>query len=99
MAKLEDASKAGTKESDKCSLILTEGDSAKSMAMAGLNEAGTEYYGVFPLKGKLLNVRDASTRNITSNEEIAAIKQILGLKHEEVISIYDKLISHSYTGV
>jgi DNA topoisomerase-2 len=34
--KLEDANEAGTKNSDKCTLILTEGDSAKSLAMAGL---------------------------------------------------------------
>ena len=34
--KLEDANEAGTRNSDKCTLILTEGDSAKSLAMAGL---------------------------------------------------------------
>lgn len=34
--KLEDANDAGTRNSDQCTLILTEGDSAKSLAMAGL---------------------------------------------------------------
>lgn len=29
--KLEDATAAGSKESDKCTLILTEGDSAKAL--------------------------------------------------------------------
>lgn len=55
--KLEDANEAGTKNSDKCTLILTEGDSAKALAMSGLAVLGRDYYGVFPLKGKLLNVR------------------------------------------
>lgn len=59
--KLEDANKAGTKESKDCTLILTEGDSAKSLAMSGLEVVGWDYYGVFPLWGKLLNVREAKT--------------------------------------
>jgi DNA topoisomerase-2 len=47
--KLDDANKAGTKESSKCTLILTEGDSAKAFAMAGLGLIGRDYFGVFPL--------------------------------------------------
>lgn len=34
--KLEDAKYAGSKNSRDCSLILTEGDSAKALAMAGI---------------------------------------------------------------
>jgi DNA topoisomerase-2 len=60
--KLEDANDAGTKNAEKCTLILTEGDSAKSLAMAGLEIVGRDYYGVFPLKGKMLNVREATTK-------------------------------------
>lgn len=33
--KLDDANDAGTKNSLECTLILTEGDSAKSLAVAG----------------------------------------------------------------
>lgn len=58
--KLEDANKAGTNESLKCLLILTEGDSAKSLAMAGLETIGRDYFGVYPCRGKLLNVWDVS---------------------------------------
>ena len=50
--KLDDANFAGTKQSSKCTLILTEGDSAKATAISGLSVVGRDYYGVFPLKGK-----------------------------------------------
>ncbi|GAV86071.1 DNA_gyraseB domain-containing protein/DNA_topoisoIV domain-containing protein/Toprim domain-containing protein/HATPase_c domain-containing protein [Cephalotus follicularis] len=80
--KLEDANEAGRKDSDKCTLILTEGDSAKALAMAGISVVGRNYYGVFPLKGKLLNVRDAGSKQVEGNKEIENLKQILGLKHD-----------------
>lgn len=84
--KLCDANKAGGRYSKKCTLILTEGDSAKTMAIAGLSEVGRDYYGVFPLRGKLLNVKDADINQIVKNAEISNIKKILGLKSGEVYS-------------
>jgi len=79
--KLDDANDAGGRNSDKCTLILTEGDSAKTLAVSGLSVVGRDRYGVFPLRGKLLNVRDASHEQVAKNAEIANIKKILGLKH------------------
>ncbi|KAI8873013.1 type II DNA topoisomerase [Ramicandelaber brevisporus] len=81
IAKLTDASDAGTARSKQCTLILTEGDSAKTLAIAGLGVVGREKWGVFPLRGKVLNVRESSADSITKNEEITALKRILGLKH------------------
>ena len=79
--KLEDANWAGSKKSDQCTLILTEGDSAKSMALAGMSIVGRDKYGVFPLRGKLLNVQDEKNlKKLTDNEEINNIKKILGLQ-------------------
>jgi DNA topoisomerase-2 len=78
--KLDDAINAGTKNSNKCTLILTEGDSAKSMAIAGLSVIGRENYGIFPLKGKLLNVSDLNETKISKNEEINNLKKIIGLE-------------------
>lgn len=78
--KLDDANNAGTKKSDSCTLILTEGDSAKTMAISGLSEIGRDNYGVFPLKGKVLNVKDASQKQILENMEITNLKKILGLE-------------------
>ncbi|KAL5543375.1 hypothetical protein UlMin_007159 [Ulmus minor] len=81
--KLEDANEAGGRNSEKCTLILTEGDSAKALAMAGLSVVGRDHYGVFPLRGKLLNVREASTTQVRDNEEIKNIKRILGLQQDK----------------
>jgi DNA topoisomerase II len=82
-AKLVDANLAGTKHGWDCTLILTEGDSAKSLAVAGRAILDPDRYGVFPLRGKMLNVRDASIDQITKNQEIQNIKQFLGLKHKQ----------------
>lgn len=82
--KLEDAIWAGTARSNQCTLILTEGDSAKTFAMWGRSIVGPEKYGVMPLKGKSLNVRDASISQLIGNEEINNLKQILGLKQDRV---------------
>jgi DNA topoisomerase-2 len=79
--KLIDATWAGTTKSNQCSLILTEGDSAKAFAVAGLDVLGHDAYGVFPLKGKLLNTRDATAKQIMENAEIKNIKTILGLQN------------------
>ncbi|KAK9422434.1 putative DNA topoisomerase [Seiridium unicorne] len=81
-AKLVDANLAGTKHGHECTLILTEGDSAKSLAVAGRAILDPDRIGVFPLRGKMLNVRDASIDQITKNQEIQNIKQFLGLKHK-----------------
>ena len=81
--KLTDANKAGTKEGYHCTLILTEGDSAKGLAMAGRSIVGPDLFGVFPLRGKLLNVRDASIDQISKNTEIQNIKNFLGLQHKK----------------
>ncbi|EEY54223.1 DNA topoisomerase 2 [Phytophthora infestans T30-4] len=79
--KLDDANHAGTAKSKDCTLILTEGDSAKTVAVGGLAVVGRDYYGVFPLRGKMLNVREASHSQILKNEEIQNVVKILGLKY------------------
>jgi DNA topoisomerase-2 len=78
--KLDDANKAGTNESLKCTLILTEGDSAKALAIAGLSVVGRDYFGVFPLRGKVLNVRDVLLKKVSDNNEINNLVKIMGLK-------------------
>ena len=82
--KLIDAHLAGTKKGSECTLILTEGDSAKAMAVAGISVIpnGHDLYGVYPLKGKMLNTRDKEDINIAQNKEICDIKKILALQED-----------------
>lgn len=93
MTKLADANNAGGRHSERCTLILTEGDSAKALAVAGLGVVGRDNFGVFPLRGKLLNVRDAKHDQIMKNEEIQAIKKIMGLQHNKT---YDSVTGLRY---
>ena len=94
--KLEDANDAGTKNSEFCTLILTEGDSAKSLAMAGIEVVGRDRYGVFPLKGKLLNVREATPKQSSENQELQNLIKILGLQFAKK---YDGVKSLRYGSV
>ena len=77
--KLTDANWAGTDKSEQCMLILCEGDSAKSGILSGLSSEDRNIVGVYPLKGKLLNVRGELVKKITENNEITEIKKIMGL--------------------
>lgn len=79
--KLDDANDAGTKNSEDCTLILTEGDSAKALAISGLSIVGRGRYGVFPLRGKVMNVKDATAQKIAENKEITDLKKIIGLQN------------------
>ena len=85
--KLDDANWAGTKKSKHCTLILTEGDSAKAMAVGGLGILGRDKWGVYPLKGKMLNVRGGALSTIQTllkNKEINDIKKIMGFESDKV---------------
>uniref|UniRef100_A0A669D4Y0 DNA topoisomerase 2 n=1 Tax=Oreochromis niloticus TaxID=8128 RepID=A0A669D4Y0_ORENI len=94
--KLDDANDAGGKNSIGCTLILTEGDSAKTLAVSGLGVVGRDRYGVFPLRGKMLNVREASHKQIMENAEINNIIKILGLQYKKNYSDPESLKSLRY---
>ena len=78
--KLTDANWAGTDKSRDCIIIFCEGDSAKAGIISGLSSEDRNTIGVYPLKGKLLNVRGEPAKKISENKEIAEIKKILGLE-------------------
>ncbi|KAF2830698.1 type II DNA topoisomerase [Ophiobolus disseminans] len=88
-AKLTDANKAGTKDGHLCTLILTEGESASVLALAGRAVVNQDLFGVFPLRGKLLNVRDATVEQIMKNAEIQNIKKFMGLQHKKEYTFAD----------
>ena len=80
--KLVDAHWAGTRQSKDTRLIITEGDSAKAFALSGIEIIGREKFGAWPLKGKSLNVRNATIAQIKANQEFNDFKLIMGLKHD-----------------
>lgn len=89
--KLDDANFAGSAKSSNCTLIITEGDSAKTLAVAGLSVVGRDYYGVFPLRGKCKNVREASVKQLMSNQEFNDLKKILGLQQDKIYENLNEL--------
>ena len=78
--KLIDANWAGTPNSDKCTIVFCEGDSAKAGIVSGLTTEDRNTIGVYPMKGKVLNVRGETQKKINENKEIIEIKKILGLE-------------------
>ena len=93
--KLTDANWAGTEKSNNCVVIFCEGDSAKAGIISGLSSEDRNSIGVYPLKGKLLNVRGETIKKISENNEISEIKKILGLetgkKYESIEDVYKHL--------
>jgi DNA topoisomerase-2 len=78
--KLDDANWAGTEKSKECMIIFCEGDSAKTGVISGLSSEDRNTIGVYPLKGKVMNVRGEAVKKVSENKEIAEIKKILGLE-------------------
>ena len=76
-----DANFSGTEKSSECTLILCEGLSAMSGIVSGLSSSDRNVIGIYPLRGKLLNVRGESLKKITDNKEITDLKKILGLEN------------------
>jgi DNA topoisomerase-2 len=93
--KLIDANWAGTDKSRQCIIIFCEGDSAKAGIVSGLSSEDRNIFGVYPMKGKIMNVRGETTKKITDNKEITEIKKILGLEsgknYKDIEDVYKSL--------
>ena len=85
--KLIDATGAGTRESEKCTLIVCEGLSARAMLLQGTTANRMQrHIGLLPLKGKVLNCSCASNSKVSNNAEIQDLKKSLGLNHKKQYS-------------
>ena len=94
LPKLVDANFAGTNRSHECMIILCEGDSAKAGIISGLKREDRDFIGVYPMKGKMLNVRGEPSSKTNDNKEFNEIKQIIGLesgKKYDSTSVREKL--------
>uniref|UniRef100_A0A6C0EMJ0 DNA topoisomerase (ATP-hydrolyzing) n=1 Tax=viral metagenome TaxID=1070528 RepID=A0A6C0EMJ0_9ZZZZ len=82
---LESANNEGGPLSHECTLILVEGLGAKAYAVEGISKGvfgkkGRDWNGILPLRGKILNTRNAATKTIASNAVIGNIIKALGVK-------------------
>lgn len=82
------ANNAGTSRSSNCVLIVCEGLSAKTYAVAGISTGisfygkerkGRDWFGILPLRGKFLNVRNASNEKMSKNAVVLDLVNAMGL--------------------
>lgn len=91
---LIDANWSGTNKSKDCVLILCEGLSALSGIVSGLSSEDRNTIGIYPLKGKLLNVRGEAITKVAENKEITELKKILGLENEKEYTTMEDVASN-----
>jgi len=82
---LDPANFAGGTKSKDCILVICEGDSARTYVVAGLDvgiedKKGRDYIGIYPIRGKILNTRNATPAQIQENKEVSGIRTALGLQ-------------------
>lgn len=77
---------ANAKDRSKCTLWIAEGDSAATPIIAARD---AEYHGVFPLKGKPINVIGTSLRKVVANVEFNNLCRILNVEIGEPIPMKD----------
>ena len=87
-AKYEKARKLRT---GRAALIVTEGDSAQNVATVGVGVIGRDDYGIFPIRGKLINTLNASKKQLVANQEVRNLISILNLDTERTYTAADKL--------
>ena len=98
LEKGEDANEAGGAQSKKCTLFIVEGKSAMGYAVKAISSIpnGRNFYGILPIRGKLLNVMNANAQQIAENEELIEIKKMLGLKEGMDYSTQDSFATLRY---
>ncbi|KAH9527822.1 DNA topoisomerase 2-beta [Dermatophagoides farinae] len=94
--KLEDAYDAGSMNSLECTLIVTEGDSAHTIVNSGISVVNRNKFGIFPLNGKFINVREANKKQIMGNIDIKCLVEILGLKYNMKYTTEESMKSLRY---
>lgn len=80
--------------SKDCILILCEGDSAKAGIISGLSSDDRDRIGVYPLKGKLMNVRGETIKRVYNNDEIVDITKIMGLEIGRCYKTFEDVYKH-----
>jgi DNA topoisomerase-2 len=58
------------------------------MAIAGLSKVGRDKYGVFPLRGKLMNVKDMSVKKIQLGKVIRINKNVIVIREIVIFNFF-----------
>lgn len=82
---VDHANKAGTKYACECSLILCEGDSAKTFAVSGIDvpiygKKGRDWFGIYKLRGKIMNPKNHTPKQIADNQILSSLIKALNLR-------------------
>lgn len=91
LEKLQDANFASTKSGHECTLFVTEGNSATSMVQSCYDLLGHDYYGIFSLTGKILNVRKATPEDAINNTVVSELLIAIGLEFGKDYTTTNKL--------
>lgn len=83
--------KARKLRSGRAALIITEGDSAQNVATIGVGVIGRNDYGIFPIRGKLLNCLNASKKDLLANKEVSDLISILNLDVSRTYTAADRV--------
>src|SRR5205807_10120125 len=92
------ANEAGGSRSQECILFLVEGDSAKAFAekLIDLIPDGHDLIGVFPMRGKPLNVMAAPPWQVIMNQEFKDLKTMLGLRENVNYNLEENVKTLNY---
>jgi DNA topoisomerase-2 len=82
---LDAANNEGGKNGHLCTLIIVEGLSAKTYAVSGIEVgvgglSGRDWFGIYPLRGKVLNCRNNTPAVIAKNKVVGDIIKALGVR-------------------
>lgn len=96
-----DANNAGKELRHRCILYITEGDSGAGYAntLMGLTETKRDFIGILPMRGKGLNVMNATLDRMEKNKEINDLKKMLGLCECTDYSTKENFAKLRYGGV
>ena len=89
------------KKNNGCYLIITEGDSAKSSFVSVIGSFGPDMkdrIGIFPIKGKFLNVDLSNELTSIDNSEIKALINIIGLDINNTYETQNDINELKYSG-
>ena len=89
ISKLVDAPRKSNAIEPK-TMIVTEGDSAKALVLNSLTTHQRKYIGIFPLRGKIINVR-ANPTQFRKSKELLELFTAMGLKFGKVYKTTEDL--------